>query len=212
MSTKKLQKSVDTVKSDVRELVEAFWALRDEVITQQAVTAAERHSNGGRAGTSPVSANLPEKTGEGSSGHIRLHGYYEMPDEDGQQRASRWALEDHPVEEVLALTVEDAAKVLAAIGHRQRLAIVLMLLRKPATASEMVATLSLGTTGAAYHHLNVLQGTGLVQQEQRGVYSIVPGRIPSLLTILGGLSDVIEASIEKVVVAVNEPVSESADN
>lgn len=212
MTTKKLQKSIDTVKGDVRELVEAFWALRDEVITQQATTAAERHANGARPGATAAAASLPEKKSDSGSGHIRSFGYYEMPDGDGQHRVYRWALEDHPVEEVLALPVDDAAKVLAAIGHRQRLAIVLSLLRKPATASELVGALSLGTTGAAYHHLNVLQGTGLVQQEQRGVFSIVPRRIPSLLTILGGLSDVIEASVEQVALPVEETVSESADN
>lgn len=211
MGTKKLQKSVDTVKGDVRELVEAFWALRDEVITQQAVTAAERQSGNGQAKAASAPANMPEKTADGSSGHIRSLGYYEMPDGQGQQHVYRWALEDHPVEDVLALSVEDAAKVLSAIGHKQRLGIVLMLLRKPATANDLVAGLSLGTSGAAYHHLNVLQGTGLVQQEQRGVFSIVPGRIPSLLTILGGLTDVIEATVERVPTA-TEDVSESADN
>lgn len=211
MSTKKLQKSIDTVKGDVRELVEAFWALRDEVMTQQAVTAAERQSGNGHPATPAPPANLPGKAIEGSSGHIRSFGYYEMPDADGQQRVYRWALEDHPVEEVLSIPVEDAARLLSAIGHKQRLGIMLMLLRKPATANELVAGLSLGTSGAAYHHLNVLQGTGLVQQEQRGVFSIVPGRIPSVLTILGGLSDVIEASVEDVPSPVEGKVSESAD-
>lgn len=211
MGSKKLQKSIDTVKGDVRELVEAFWALRDEVITQQAVSAAERQSTGARQETPAASANLPEKLADSSRGHIRSFGYYEMPGDDGDQHVYRWALEDHPVEEVLALPVDEAAKVLAAIGHRQRLAIVLLLLRTRATASEMVAELSLGTTGAAYHHLNVLQGTGLVQQEGRGVFSIVPERIPSLLTIFGGLSDVIEASVERVEMPVEEEVSESAD-
>lgn len=212
MASKKLQKSIDTVKGDVRELVEAFWALRDEVITQQAVSAAERHSSDTRASAKAPSANLPEKKDDASRGHIRSFGYYEIPGDGGEQHVYRWALEDHPVEEVLSLPVEDASKMLAAIGHRQRLAIMLMLLRKPATASEMVAGLSLGTTGAAYHHLNVLQGTGLVQQEQRGVFSIVPDRIPSLLTILGGLSGVIEASVERVEIPAEEPASESADN
>lgn len=212
MSTKKLQKSIDTVKGDVRELVEAFWALRDEMITQQATTAAERHAHGALPAPATIPTNLPEKNTGASSGHIQSFGYYEMPNDDGQQQVYRWALEDHPVEEVLALPVDDAAKVLAAIGHRQRLAIVLMLLQGRATASEMVGALSLGTTGAAYHHLNVLQGNGLVQQEQRGVFSIVPRRIPSLLTILGGLSEVIEASVEQVPFPVEETVSESADN
>lgn len=196
MANKKLQKSIDTVKGDVRELVEAFWALRDEVKTQHAVLAAEHQSRAGSPTETGASPNLPEKVAGTVSGHVRSFGYYEMPDADGRQRVYRWALEDHPVEEVLALPVDDAAKLLSAIGHRQRMAIVMMLLRKPATAAEMVSALSLGTTGAAYHHLNVLQGTGLVEQAQRGTFSIVPGQVPSLLTILGGLSDAIEASVE----------------
>jgi DNA-binding transcriptional ArsR family regulator len=198
MANKKLQKSIDTVKGDVRELVEAFWALRDEVMTQQAVLAAEHQSRGGSSGEADASSSLPEKLAGTTTGHVRSFGYYEMPDHTGQQRVYRWALEDHPVEEVLSLPVDDAAKLLSAIGHKQRLAIVMMLLRKPATAVEMVTTLSLGTTGAAYHHLNVLQGSGLVEQAQRGIFSIVPGQVPSLLTILGGLSDAIEASVEHV--------------
>jgi DNA gyrase subunit B len=198
MANKKLQKSIDTVKGDVRELVEAFWALRDEVMTQQAVLAAEHQSRGGSTPEAATSASLPEKAEGTTTGHVRSSGYYEMPDHTGQQRVYRWALEDHPVEEVLSLPAEDAAKLLAAIGHKQRLAIAMMLLRKPATAAEMVSTLSLGTTGAAYHHLNVLQGTGLVEQAQRGIFSIAPAQVPSLLTILGGLSDAIEASVEHV--------------
>lgn len=207
MANKKLQKSIDTVKGDVRELVEAFWAFREEVMTQQAVSAAEQQSASPREGVS----DAPRLAAEGSAGALRIVGYYEMPDGAGGRVAHQWSLEDYPVEQTLSLPVEDAAKVLAAIGHKQRLGIVLMLLRCPATASDMVQALSLGTTGAAYHHLNVLQGSGLIEQAQRGVFSIVPEQVPSLLTILGSLSGAIQKQVGSIADVVEEPVSESAD-
>lgn len=207
MANKKLQKSIDTVKGDVRELVEAFWAFREEVMTQQAMSAAERQSAASRG----TAHEPPELEMGGSAGALRLVGHYEMPDGTGARVAHQWSLDDYPVEQALALPVEDAARVLAAVGHKQRLGIILMLLRCPATANEMVQALSLGTTGAAYHHLNVLQGTGLVEQAQRGVFSIVPERVPSLLTILGGLSGAIRAEVGTISGAHEEPASESAD-
>ncbi len=207
MPNKKLQKSIDTVKGDVRELVEAFWAFREEVMTQQAVSAAEQQSASPRANMGDV----PEPPADGSAGTLRVLGYYEMPDGTGGRIAHQWSLEDYPVEQTLALAVEDAAKVLAAVGHKQRLGIILMLLRCPATASEMVQRLALGTTGAAYHHLNVLQGTGLIEQAQRGVFSIVPEQVPCLLTVLGGLSGAIRQQVESIADVVEEGASESAD-
>lgn len=207
MPNKKLQKSIDAVKGDVRELVEAFWAFREEVMTQQAVSAAEQQS----ASPREVNGDKNDVVVDGSAGALRILGYYEMPDGTGGRAAHQWSLEDYPIEQALTLAIEDAAKVLAAVGHKQRLGIVLMLLRCPATASEMVQALSLGTTGAAYHHLNVLQGTGLVEQAQRGVFSIVPEQVPSLLTILGGLSGAIRKQVESIADVAEDTPSESAD-
>jgi DNA-binding transcriptional ArsR family regulator len=199
MTMKKMQKSLDTVKSDVRELVEAFWALRDEVMTHQAVSAAEQQSRSAMPVREGPVDRLTAHDGEASpSGYVEQFGHYEMTDTNGIIREHRWAMAQRPIEDVLALQVDRAAAVLAAIGHKQRLGIVLMLLRQPATANDIVAGLSLGTTGAAYHHLNVLQRDGLVQQEQRGVFSIVPEQVPTLIAILTGLSGLIETSVENV--------------
>jgi DNA gyrase subunit B len=202
MSTKRLQKSLDTVRSDVRELTEAFWALRDDMRTQQAVSAAENQSRAAmndRAGEPSATAALAEITSScDGEGYVSAFGYYETTDDEGTRHIHRWAMEDRPVEDVLAIQAEEAAKVLAAIGHRQRLGIVLLLLDQPSTASEIVQRLPLGTTGAAYHHLNVLQGVGLVQQEQRSVFSLVPERVPSVLLVLSGVSNSIETRVETV--------------
>lgn len=188
MSTKKMQKTLDTVKGDVRELAEAFWAFRDEIMTQQAIRAAESQSP-------PDERQSPAPADLSPAGHIEMLGSYEMTNGSGNTRVFRWAMDERPVEDVLAFHLDDAAGILAAIGHRQRLAIVLMLLRQAATANEIVAELSLGTTGAAYHHLNVLQRTGLVEQVERGVFSIVPDQVPSLIAIFSGLSGVIRMEI-----------------
>jgi DNA-binding transcriptional ArsR family regulator len=194
VSTKKMQKTLDTVKGDVRELREAFWALRDEIMTRQAVQAAESQA---RPGSTPDPAPVTVASGDVSVGQIQVTGSYEMDQGDENPVLVRWTLADLTIDDALAVAVNEAAELLAAIGHRQRLAIVLLLLRAPATANEIVAALSLGTTGAAYHHLNVLQRTGLVQQAERGAFSLTTERIPVLLTILAGLSGEVVMTTEQ---------------
>jgi DNA-binding transcriptional ArsR family regulator len=185
VGTKKMLKTLDTVKGDVRELVEAFWAFRDEIMTQQAVQAAEAQTRPVQARETPA-ALAP--TDDAAENGIGLSGSWVMPAGKDESLHIRWAAEALTIDDVREIPIPDAAELLAAIGHRQRLSIVLLLLKEPATANEIVATLSLGTTGAAYHHLNVLQRTGLVQQVERGVFSITPHRVPVLLTILASLS------------------------
>lgn len=203
MANKKTHKAIDAVKSDLRELTEAFWALRDEVLTHHATTAAEQQS---RAVTGDEHAPDRMAVPDGTIGHMTVVGSYEMPDGSGGKSVVRWGLEEQPAHGVLDVAIDEAAKTLAAIGHRQRLRITIALLQQPATASDLVSRLSLGTTGAAYHHLNVLQGAGIVQQEQRGVFSIMPDRIPMLMSILSGLTGAFQTNVEAV--APDEPHAE----
>lgn len=195
MSTKKMQKSLDKVKSDVRGLTEAFWALRDEMMTQQAANAAEQQSSTSQespASVQPEGPVLPDS----ADAVIGTHGSYALADVSGGTQVHRWAIEDLPAEDALAVPLEETARLLAAIGHKQRLRITLLLLRSPATASDIVEKLSLGTTGAAYHHLNVLQGAGLVEQPQRGTFSIAQDIVPALMAMLAGLSGAVQSSVE----------------
>lgn len=196
MSIKKVQKTVDRVKADVRELTEAVWALRDEVITHQAASAAANQPGAARPSAATVEPDQLAPLGD-SGGYVTTSGAVTLPGANGEPRELRWAAEQQPVEQVVSLPVDDTAKILAAIGHRQRLRITLHLLRAPATATDIVNDLSLGTTGAAYHHLNVLQGAGLVEQEQRGVFSITPTYVPALLSTFAGLSGSMSVSLEE---------------
>lgn len=196
MSDKKIRQSIDSLRGDMQELAEAFWVLRDNVSTQQAVTAAEqqKHSANNRSAQTATVESLEERAKEnGGPGYVSTYGVYETEGDDVHH--FRWSLEEQPIQDLLDVSAESVAQVLAALGNQQRLSILLMMLARPATATDVVTALSLGTTGAAYHHLNVLQAAGLVEQKQRGVFTIVPGQAPVILTILGAFSGTMATEI-----------------
>ncbi|MCO5218159.1 MAG: helix-turn-helix domain-containing protein [Thermomicrobiales bacterium] len=85
--------------------------------------------------------------------------------------------------------IDTAASLLAALGHPQRLRMTMMLANEPTTVTDIVETLGLKTTGAAYHHLNVLTTHGIAEQPERGIFSLMPGagvRVHAVLTSLFG--------------------------
>lgn len=193
MADKKTSKGIDTLRSDLTELKEAFWALRDGMLAQSAVAAAEH-----QALAEPHAATKDNVEAEVGAGAIRIAGHMQLADVDGVLQEYVWSTGEAPIAQITSVETEAAAKLLAAIGHRQRLAILLALLSSPRGAVELVNTLSLGTTGAAYHHLNVLQSAGLVTQVARGTFGIDPQRLPSLLSIMAGLGEALDVTIRPV--------------
>lgn len=185
MAGKKAKSDLDGMRADIRTLSEAVWALRNQVSFEAATAAANGHGNGNGASQPNGTAATDLLAGEGP-GSVISRGVIRTS--DGASEIS-W---DHEiaVADLLQGTTEEPAKVLAAIGQPQRLAIARVLLDGPSTAAALVTSLDLGTTGAAYHHLNVLQGAGLVAQSSRGVFDLVPERAGTILTILAALSTV----------------------
>ncbi len=180
MAGKKSKNEIDGLRAEIRALSEAVWALRNQVSFEAAAAAANGHAPG--KSTAMPAADLLNGTGPGvvtARGVIR-------PSSAPEAEIS-WEHEV-PVVDLLDRGTEDPARVLAAIGQAQRLAIAKVLLEGPSTAATLVTTLDLGTTGAAYHHLNVLQSAGLVWQASRGVFELVPERVGTILTILAALS------------------------
>lgn len=128
---------------------------------------------------------------KGLSGVISYAGYYTASDTYGR-RESRWVTEERAAEDLLGQDDGQVARVLAALGNRQRLALLKAILQKPTSVTELVAQLGLGTTGQAYHHLKALQAADLVEQEQRGLFAIKPHRIQSILLLLAGVYDMLD--------------------
>lgn len=183
MADKKLKNSIDAMRNDIQELTEAVWALRDHAATDIAFAEAQQSRRQKQSGaTLALQARLAE--GE-ERGYVSTYGSF-SPNGD-RTGAISWSLDEAPLSRAIDLDVERGAAVLAAIGHPQRMQLLVALLHQAMTAQEVVQALDLATTGAAYHHLNVLQKAGLVEQQHRGRFSMVPQETPALVMILSAL-------------------------
>ena len=103
-------------------------------------------------------------------------------------RQSTWAM---TVQTDLLLSLNNqqmTEKVLASIGNSQRLAILLALLKQPMTVAQLVESLGAITTGLIYYHLKPLLLADLLDEE-KGVYTVKPHRIPGIIMLLVGVWD-----------------------
>ncbi|MBA2246932.1 MAG: winged helix-turn-helix transcriptional regulator [Chloroflexia bacterium] len=227
MAGKKGKSEVDGIRMELQHLSEAVWALREHLAVQDAITAASSSSRrspngvhypgdappgGADPGESDAitgsAADFARRVGESHFERGIVATWGQFQDASGTQ-AYRWELEEDAAT-LLAIDDSEIAQVLAAIGHRQRLAILKLILNQPCSAADLVASLNLGTTGAAYHHLNVLQAADLVTQEERGVYIVQPHRVSAIFAILAGVASASEKiTLHREAVADEEPIEGS---
>jgi DNA gyrase subunit B len=182
---KKSARMIAKLRTDVQALSEAVWAMKDQVRVEN---AAESAASGSRKRKSRKLRELESNLADGDAGGIVSgYGTFRLPGVNGTSRTVRWQFENATTERVLPDDLESTATVLAAVGHRQRLAIVIALLEQPMSVNELVTSLDLGTSGAAYHHLNVLQNAGMVTQQERGTFELVPEQVSVIIGILSAL-------------------------
>nr|WP_156130646.1 ATP-binding protein [Paenibacillus durus] len=113
----------------------------------------------------------------------------------GEKQGYRWEPQERRVSQLLDLDGEKVAKILAALGHKQRLDILRSVLKEPLSGSEIVEHLNMGTTGQLYHHIKALLGADLLVQEERGgMYSLPSHRVLPLLLLLAATSDLLDTS------------------
>lgn len=121
-----------------------------------------------------------EGTGAGTvrySGEVSLHGDV------------AWTI-TYDAGAALDLDDEPRTAVLAALGHPVRVRIVRGLLRGPRSTSELAEVAELASTGQLYHHLKALTHCGLVAQDGRGSYRIVPTAVVPAVVLLTAAADV----------------------
>ena len=93
---------------------------------------------------------------------------------------------------LLQLPIGPTMDVLAALGHPKRLALVRALVQRPATATELAATVELSSPGQLYHHLRTLTAAGVVTASGRGSYRIAPAKLVPVLVLMLAAADVAE--------------------
>lgn len=184
MAGKKVKGEVEGIRTELQNLSEAVWALREHVSVQAAVAAASSPARHSPNGATDVAADLARRTeSDAEQGIVVTRGVFRNAK---SMREYRWELEE-TAGTLLGIDDAQVTHVLAAIGHRQRLAILKTILNQSCSAADLVTALNLGTTGAAYHHLNVLQAADLVTQEERGIYIVQPHRVSAIFAILAGV-------------------------
>ncbi|MDQ2786124.1 MAG: winged helix-turn-helix domain-containing protein [Chloroflexota bacterium] len=95
---------------------------------------------------------------------------------------------------IFAVPLDGSVRVLAALASMPRLALYRAVLEHPATSGELMKAAGLNTTGQLYHHLRELIGAGLIAQEGRDRYALVPERLPAARSILGAALGVAQAA------------------
>lgn len=172
---------LDRIHRQVAELAEAVQRMA-------APNMEEEHGPGTPAklpGDSAASAMMAE-----GAGGISYSGWYEA-----LEPPLRWESQERAAEQLLGIDSEKAAKVLGAIGHKQRLDILLSTLRGPVTGGELLEGLGMGTTGQLYHHIKPLIGANLLQQVERGgPYTLPPNRVLPLLLLLAAAGELLDSS------------------
>lgn len=91
---------------------------------------------------------------------------------------------DQTVKQLLELDIIQVTKLLSAFGNYERFKILLLLLNKSCTVSEIVKELDFPTTGKAYHHLNALVSSGLLSKLSNGKYHLKARHIQGVLAML----------------------------
>lgn len=191
-----LDAELDAVKEQLEEL--------KRLITGRLGPAGEgvgtKAAGDSEPGTGPASSEAQSSAdfaGPAAAAPADLHGsgiYYAGQIAEGP---NRYRLEPRMrrTAEIMEADGEKAGRVLAAIGHKQRLDILRSVLREPLTGSELVERLSMGTTGQLYHHIKALMAADLLVQEERGGrYSVPAHRILPLMLLLAAATDLLDAS------------------
>jgi DNA-binding transcriptional ArsR family regulator len=92
--------------------------------------------------------------------------------------------------QIWALEPAEVARLLAALGHPARIALVRALLVGVRSSQELQQVVGSGSVGQLYHHLKDLLAAGVVDQAGRSRYRISASRVVPLLIIFAAAGDV----------------------
>ncbi|MFB9325090.1 ATP-binding protein [Paenibacillus aurantiacus] len=177
---------LDWLHRQVAELREAMQRMAPRIAEEELGQRTAGETDGMEAAAHGAGA-LTLAEGAGGISYAGRYGALQPP--------LYWETQERRAEQLLGIDSEKAAKVLGAIGHKQRLDILLAALQGPITGGELLERLGMGTTGQLYHHIKPLVGANLLQQEERGGrYSLPANRVLPLLLLLAAAGELLDSS------------------
>lgn len=177
--TRDLIQEMDVLKNQMAELQQLVY---QALMERKPATASNQYHQ--EIATAPtINEPNPEDGSVFYSGQVHLNG-----------QNIRWEPQQRRLNQLLGMNTEKAAKILAALGNKQRLDILKAVMAEPLSGSELVERLNMGTTGQLYHHLKALLGADLLVQEQGGRYALPQHRSLPFLLLLSAAGDLLDAS------------------
>ncbi|MGB9757895.1 MAG: ArsR/SmtB family transcription factor [Candidatus Bipolaricaulaceae bacterium] len=99
-------------------------------------------------------------------------------------------------EDIERILTPELIRSLEALSSLERLRLMLALVRGPAGSAELMAQAGL-TQGQFYHHLRILEGSGLVRKKARDEYETTLHGVSSLFTFLAAASSLLRKHSER---------------
>lgn len=191
-----LETEIDGIKQELQQLKELLVKdavknpihLMMEGMPKEAMPSAFQNES-----IKEIIMEIETKTNERQdTGAVSYVGSYASAD-----RQSIWAEHALSTNDLLRLTEnQHMEKVLSSIGNKQRLEILIALLKKPMTVTQLIEELNLNTTGQAYHHLKPLIAADIVCEDamaERGTYIVKPHRVQGIFMLLTGVRDLLDS-------------------
>lgn len=116
-------------------------------------------------------------------------------------RQSTWIRNDVSANHLLSLVENHTAeRVLACIGSRDRLNLLLAILKKPRTVAQLVAECGYHSTGQVYHHLRPLIAADLVTEASGAEKAAMPSSrtgVQGIILLLAGIGDMVNPEFSR---------------
>lgn len=191
---------IDSLKTEVTEiknLLQAFVQSEGRVDTDKPLNRVQQMKN------MHPDSRLSEKMKElctlteerNTTGLITYLGVFASGN-----RQSNWIRNEVDTNDLLRL-VEDntATKVLNCLGNKDRLNILLAILKKPMSVAELVNVCGLNSTGQAYHHMKPLLAADLIAEDthNKGIYVVQPHKVQGIIMLLAGICDMTDETFTK---------------
>jgi len=182
-------REIDELKSSIGEILSI---IKNETSQEKEQPEAKPESKEDREQNDHLMAianRYTEQYKEAGGGKIAVVGSWIAKDEKGATNIT-WSSDGLDITELLNTTlahprIED---VLVCLGSNTKLSIVLALIKKDMSVSQLVEECGFGSTGQVYHHLQPLLSAGMVKEsEDRGHYSVEGGTFIGIVEVFAGI-------------------------
>lgn len=184
--TRNLEVEIDALKDEIKDLTNTI----NRFMPPNAPEARENKENEEEMKVKCPRAYQLREEYPSNKCLVSFYGFFDNADSHYHQ-SYYWDM-NRSGDILLNMNDDKVAKVLSALASRQRLAILKSILRSPGSAADLVERLNLGTTGQVYHHLKALQSADLITQEERGLFIFKGHRVPGLIMLLVGVSEMLD--------------------